>query len=104
MQEPVDLVLTCGSWQKAQQIVDALLAERLIARAEFIPVKSGASRQGCQGEMSEVKLIMLSTKAYVQQIKQTLRRLHIQNTHSESYTDRPPVSSGQGLAPRVVTN
>ncbi|HET7320576.1 MAG TPA: divalent cation tolerance protein CutA, partial [Candidatus Saccharimonadales bacterium] len=54
----VELVLTCGSWQEAQRIVDVLLEKHLVACVEMMEIKSKYHWQGKAEEANEVKLIM----------------------------------------------
>ncbi|HEX7368546.1 MAG TPA: divalent cation tolerance protein CutA, partial [Candidatus Saccharimonadales bacterium] len=50
--------MTCSSWQEAQRIADALLAEKLVACVEFIEVKSKYWWKHELESAKEVKLIM----------------------------------------------
>jgi periplasmic divalent cation tolerance protein len=76
----VELVLTCGSWQEAQRIVDALLEKKLIACAEFIPVKSKFHWKGKTQEADEVKLLMHSVEHLFDQVEAEVRKLHSYET------------------------
>ena len=80
MIEATELFLTCGSWQEAQRIVDALLDKRLIACAEFIPIKSKFSWKGQHSEADEVKLIMLSIEDYFDKVEKVVAKLHSYET------------------------
>ncbi|MDB5181649.1 MAG: hypothetical protein JWP13_412 [Candidatus Saccharibacteria bacterium] len=44
-----ELVLSCRSWQQAQNIIEHLFSKQLIARAEILPI---------QKSIEEVKVIM----------------------------------------------
>lgn len=72
----VQLVLTCGSWQEAQRIVDRLLEQKLIACAEFIPVKSKFRWKENIEEADEIKLIMESAQHLFDQIEAEVKKLH----------------------------
>lgn len=78
--QPVELVLTCGSWQEAQRIVDKLLADKLIACAEFIPIKSKFSWKHKLEEADEIKLIMLSKADFFQPVEKVVTKLHSYET------------------------
>jgi periplasmic divalent cation tolerance protein len=76
----VELVLTCGSWQEAQRIVDALLEQRLIACAEFLEVKSEYHWQGKLEENKEIKLIMESIADNFEKVEAEVAKLHSYDT------------------------
>lgn len=76
----VELVLTCGSWQEAQRIVDHLLEQRLIACAEFIPMKSKFWWKGARDEADEIKLIMESAEHYFEKVEAEVAKLHSYET------------------------
>ena len=76
----VELVLTCGSWQEAQRIVDKLLELKLIACAEFIPIKSKFSWKGKLEEAEEIKLVMLSLENIFEKVEKEVRKLHSYET------------------------
>jgi periplasmic divalent cation tolerance protein len=76
----VELVLTCGSWQEAQRIVDRLLEEKLIACAEFIPIKSKFHWQGQINETDEVKLLMHSVSHLFDKVEAEVAKLHSYET------------------------
>jgi periplasmic divalent cation tolerance protein len=76
----VELMLTCASWQEAQRIVDHLLEQRLIACAEFIPVKSKFRWKGAARESDEIKLIMQSAQHHFDRIEAEITQLHSYET------------------------
>lgn len=76
----VQMVLTCGSWQEAQRIVDSLLEKQLIACAEFIPIKSKFRWKESIEENDEIKLIMESAEHYFDQIEAEIAKLHSYET------------------------
>ena len=76
----VELVLTCGSWQEAQTIVDRLLETRLIACAEFIEIKSKFWWKDEISEANEVKLIMKSYASLFDKIESEIAKLHSYET------------------------
>jgi len=55
-----ELVLTCGSWQEAQNIADHLLENKLVTCVEFMDVKSSNRWDVAVDETNGVKLIVLS--------------------------------------------
>ena len=76
----VELVLTCGSWQEAQRIVDALLEQRLIACAEFMEVKSKYHWQGKLEENKEIKLVMETVADNFKKVEAEVAKLHSYET------------------------
>ena len=80
MQNPVEIVLTCGSWQEAQNIADSLLEQKLVACVEFIEVKSHFQWKGHIDESNEIKLIMTSLAHHFEAIEQIVQRLHSYET------------------------
>ena len=76
----VEVVLTCGSWQEAQRIADALLEQRLIACAEFLEVKSKYHWQNKLEENKEIKLIMESIADNFKKIEAEVGKLHSYET------------------------
>jgi periplasmic divalent cation tolerance protein len=76
----VELVLTCGSWQEAQKIVDSLLGQKLIACAEFLEVKSRFQWKGDIETNDEIKLIMTTISDHFDTIEQEIKKLHSYET------------------------
>lgn len=76
----VQLVLTCGSWQEAQRIVDRLLEQKLIACAEFIPIKSKFQWKENIEESDEIKLIMESASHLFDAAEAEIKQLHSYET------------------------
>lgn len=76
----VELVLTCGSWQEAQRIVDSLLDKKLIACAEFLEVKSDYLWQQERETAKEIKLIMQSVKENFAKVEAEVAKLHSYET------------------------
>jgi periplasmic divalent cation tolerance protein len=76
----VELVLTCGSWQEAQQIADSLLQQRLVACVEFMEVKSKSWWRDRLEETDEVKLIMQSVAGNFEPIETEVAKLHSYDT------------------------
>src|SRR5579859_245319 len=72
----VELVLTCGSWQEAQRIVDQLFEKQLIVCAEFIPIKAKRTWKRHLEETEEIKLIMLSLNDYFKKVEHEVKQLH----------------------------
>ena len=76
----VQLVLTCDSWQEAQRIVDMLLEKKLIACAEFLPIKSKYHWKGTLEEADEIKLIMESAAHLFETVEKEVAKLHSYET------------------------
>jgi periplasmic divalent cation tolerance protein len=71
----IELVLTCGSWQEAQRIVDSLLEKRLIACAEFMEVQSKYHWKGKLQDDKEIRLVMESAAHLFDSIEEEVRKL-----------------------------
>lgn len=82
MTEPnfIELILTCGSWQEAQRIADALLEKHFVACVEFIPVKSRYHWKQKLEEAEEVRLIMQTRADYFAKIEAVVKKLHSYET------------------------
>jgi periplasmic divalent cation tolerance protein len=80
MSDFVELVLTCGSWQEAQRIVDVLLEKRLIACAEFLEVKSDYLWRHERESAKEIKLIMQSIPTNFAKVEAEVAKLHSYET------------------------
>lgn len=76
----VELVLTCGSWQEAQRIADKLLEQKLVACVEFIEIKSKHWWQGHLNEANEIKLIMQSAEHLFDRVEAEVKQLHSYET------------------------
>lgn len=76
MTDFVQLVLTCGSWQEAQRIVDSLLEQKLIACAEFIEVKSKYAWKGKLRDDKEIRLVMESAAHLFDAVEEEVKKLH----------------------------
>lgn len=74
--EFVELILTCGSWQEAQKIADALLAKRLIVCAEFIEISSKYWWKSELESRKEIRLIMHSLDEFFDQVETEVKKLH----------------------------
>lgn len=72
----VELVLTCGSWQEAQRIADALLEQKLVACVEFFEIKSKYNWKDHLEEAKEIKLIMHSAEHLFDKVETEVRKLH----------------------------
>jgi len=79
--DPIELVLTCGSWQEAQRIADSLLEKKLIACAEFIPIKSKFTWRNQLEEAEEIKLIMLGMEDDFDKVETVIKKLHSYETY-----------------------
>ena len=74
--DPIELVLTCGSWQQAQRIVDSLLEQKLIACAEFIEVRSRYHWKAKIQDDKEIRLVMETAEHLFERIETEVRKLH----------------------------
>jgi uncharacterized protein involved in tolerance to divalent cations len=77
---PVELVLTCASWQEADKIARELLEQKLVACVEFLEVKSKYLWHGSLDEAKEVKLVMQSMDGLFNQIETAVAKLHSYET------------------------
>jgi periplasmic divalent cation tolerance protein len=73
---PVELVLTCGSWQEARKIADALLDKRLIICAEFIEIKSKYWWKSELESRKEIRLVMHSLDKFFDEVETEVKKLH----------------------------
>jgi periplasmic divalent cation tolerance protein len=80
MADFVELVLTCGSWQEAQRIADALLEKHLVACVKFEDVKSKYWWQGKLEEADEVKLSMQTVANNFDKVEAEVKKLHSYDT------------------------
>ena len=80
IQNFVELVLTCGSWQEAQRIADALLEKHLVACVEMMEIKSKYNWQGKIDEADEVKLIMETVADNFDKVEAEVKRVHSYDT------------------------
>jgi periplasmic divalent cation tolerance protein len=80
MSDFVELVLTCGSWQEAQRIADALLEKRLVACVEMFDIKSKFHFQDRLEESKEIKLVMKSLDHLFDRVEAEVRQLHSYET------------------------
>lgn len=76
----VELVLTCASWQEAQQIADHLLEKRLVACIEFMEIKSKYWWEGKLDEVKEIKLIMQTVADNFAKVEAAVGKLHSYET------------------------
>ncbi len=76
----VELLLTCGSWQEAQRITDALLEKRLVACVEQLEIRSKNWWQGAIEDTQEVKLSMFTLADKYDEIEAVIAGLHSYET------------------------
>ena len=76
----VELVLTCASWQEAQNIADHLLDKKLIACAKFLPIQSKYWWEGELAEAKEVMILMESLQSKFAVIETEVGKLHSYKT------------------------
>lgn len=76
----VELVLTCGSWQEAQKITDALLAKKLVGCVEQMEIKSKNWWKGAIEDNKEIKLIMQTVADKFDDIEKEVRKHHSYDT------------------------
>jgi periplasmic divalent cation tolerance protein len=72
----VELVLTCSSWQEAQNIADALLDKRLVGCVHFIEIKSKYWWHGELDQAKEIKLFMQTFGHLFDEIETEVSKLH----------------------------
>lgn len=75
-----ELVLTCGSWQEAQNIADNLLENKLVACVEFMEIKSKYRWADKVDKANEIKLVMLSEVGKFKDIEAIVAKLHSYDT------------------------
>lgn len=80
MVKPVELVLTCGSWQEAQRVADNLLGNKLVACVEMLEISSRFNWQSDIDEDTEIKLIMTTAAHLYDKIEAEIRQLHSYET------------------------
>jgi len=80
MTDAVELVLTCGSWQEAQKITDALLARKLVACVEQMEVRSKNWWQGAIEDTKEIKLIMETLADKFDEVEAEVKKHHSYET------------------------
>lgn len=76
----VELLLTCGSWQEAQRITDALLEQKLVACVEQFEIRSKNWWEGAIEDTKEIKLNMLSIADKYADIEAVVRKFHSYET------------------------
>lgn len=76
----VEMVLTCGSWQEAQKIADALLETRLVACVEFMEIQSKYWWNSQLEEAKEIKLIMETVADNFDRIETEVKKHHSYQT------------------------
>src|ERR1700709_200835 len=76
----VELVLTCGSWQEAQKITDALLEKKLVACVEQMEIRSKNWWQGAIEDTKEVKLIMQTIAGKFEEVEAEVKKHHSYET------------------------
>lgn|GEM_PF-391561 len=76
----VELVLTCGSWQEAQKITDALLEKRLVACVEQLEIRSKNWWNGAVEDSKEIKLTMKTVAEKYDKIEAEIKKLHSYET------------------------
>lgn len=76
----VELQTTCADRAEADKIADALLADKLIACAKFLPIDSKFWWKGSVQQGSEVMLNMLTVADNFEKIKSKVAELHSYET------------------------
>lgn len=76
----IEVVLTCGSWEEAHNIVDVLLDKKLVACVEMSEVKSKYLWQNEVEEADEIKLTMKSVASHFETIEAEVKKLHSYDT------------------------
>lgn len=67
MINPIELVLTCGSWQEAQHIADHLLEAQLVVSAELL-------------KSDGIKLIVTTAEKFYSDVEAEIQKLHRSET------------------------
>ncbi|MEJ0072524.1 MAG: divalent cation tolerance protein CutA [Candidatus Saccharibacteria bacterium] len=80
MTDFVEVVLTCGSWQEAQKVTDALLASKLVACVEQMEISSKNWWKGSIEQNKEVKLIMETVAGKFDAIEAEVKKHHSYDT------------------------
>lgn len=80
MSNPVELFLTCSSWQEAQNITDALLEKKLVACVEQMEIRSKNWWEGATEDTKEIKLSMLSIAEHYAPIEALIAKFHSYET------------------------
>lgn len=78
--KPVELFLTCASWQEAQAITDVLLEKHLVACVEQMEIRSKNWWEGVIEDTKEIKLSMLTTADHYANIEAEVAKLHSYET------------------------
>ncbi len=76
----VQLLLTCETRQEAEAIAHALLEQKLIACAKYIPVDCSYWWQGKITEGQEILLLMESREDYFAEVEKVVAKLHSYDT------------------------
>lgn len=76
----VELLLTCGSWEEAQRITDALLEKRLVACVEQLEIRSKNWWQGAIEDTAEIKLSMITVAEKYGEVEALIGSLHSYET------------------------
>ncbi|HWT56041.1 MAG TPA: divalent cation tolerance protein CutA [Candidatus Microsaccharimonas sp.] len=77
---PIELFLTCASWQEAQRITDVLLEKKLVACVEQMEIRSKNWWEGAIEDTAEIKLSMLSVAEHYDKIEAEIAKLHSYET------------------------
>ncbi|MGH7240729.1 MAG: divalent-cation tolerance protein CutA [Candidatus Saccharimonadales bacterium] len=80
MTNPVELFLTCASWQEAQRITDVLLEKHLVACVEQMEIRSKNWWEGAIEDTAEIKLSMLTIADHYAKIEKEIAKLHSYET------------------------
>ena len=72
----VELVLTCGSWQEAQRIADALLETQIVNSIETFDVKPKHWWDHQTHGTQEVKVLVLAPAENFQNIQSLVSKIH----------------------------
>jgi periplasmic divalent cation tolerance protein len=74
--EFVEIQVTCGSDDEARSIADALVAQRLAACVQQVPIHSTYRWQGTVERDAEILLLVKTTSARIEAIRATVADLH----------------------------
>lgn len=80
MNKFTELILTCGSQEEAQKIVDSLLSQKLVACVKFEEVKSQFHWKGEIETSNEIRLSMTTIAENFDRIETEVAKLHSYET------------------------
>lgn len=92
----VELVLTCRSWQEAQNIADALLEQKLAKTVEIVETATKYRLKYSFGQARQLKLIIQTTEQRAPKVKRVV------NTIKHGDQQPPFILASKKLIPEVT--